>query len=56
VSVAIPLSLPASGHNRARNRGVPLDPSWFEAVGVNTSAVERRATTLTTPRSVKKDF
>ena len=47
---------PAAGHNRARNPGVPLDPSWFEAVGVNTSAVERRATTLTTRRSVKKDF
>jgi len=47
---------PAAGHNRARNLGVPLDPSWFEAVGVNTSAVERRATTLTTRRSVKKDF
>ena len=35
---------------------MPLDPSWFEAVGVNTSAVERRAATLTTRRSVKKDF
>jgi deoxyribose-phosphate aldolase len=47
---------PATGHNRARNRGVPLDPSWFEAVGVNASAVERRAATLTTRRSVKKEF
>ena len=30
------------GHNRARNPGVPLDPAWFEGVGVNASAVERR--------------
>jgi len=47
---------PAAGHNRARNPGAPLDPSWFEGVGVNASAVERRAATLTTRRSVKKDF
>ena len=51
-----PLSHPLPGHNRARNPGAPLDPSWFEAVGVNASAVERRAATLTTRRSVKKDF
>jgi len=49
-------SAPIAGHNRARNPGAPLDPSWFEGVGVNTSAVERRAATLTTRRSVKKEF
>ena len=43
-------------HNRARNAGVPLDASWFESVGVNASAVERRAATLTARRSVKKEF
>ena len=36
--------------------GTPLDPSWFESVGVNASAVERRAATLSTRRSVKKEF
>ena len=46
---------PSPGHNRPRNPGAPLDPSWFEGIGVNTSAVERRAATLTTRRSVKKD-
>ena len=46
---------PSPGHNRPRNPGAPLDPSWFEGIGVNTSAVERRAGTLTTRRSVKKD-
>ena len=49
-------ALPAKGHNRPRNPGVPLDPSAFESVGVNASAVERRAATLTTRRSVKKEW
>jgi deoxyribose-phosphate aldolase len=44
------------GHNRPRNPGTPLSPDWFESVGVNTSAVERRAATLTTRRSVKKEY
>ena len=29
------------------NAGVPLDLDWIEGVRVNTSAVERRTTTLT---------
>ena len=45
-----------AGHNRPRNPGVPLAPDWFENVGVNASAVERRAATLTTRRSVKKEY
>jgi deoxyribose-phosphate aldolase len=45
-----------AGHNRPRNSGTPLDPSWFESVGVNASAVERRAASLTARRSVKKDY
>ena len=44
------------GHNRPRNPGMALNPDWFEGVGVNASAVERRAATLTTRRSVKKEF
>ncbi len=46
----------AAGHNRPRNPGAPLDPDWFETVGVNASAVERRAATLTTRRTVKKEY
>ena len=42
--------------NEARNPGVALDASWFEAVGVNSSAVERRTSTLTQRRSVKKAY
>src|SRR5512146_1325068 len=45
-----------AGHNRPRNPGVPLAPDWFESVGVNASAVERRAATLTTRRTVKKEY
>src|SRR5580692_7426659 len=45
-----------AGHNRPRNPGAPLAPDWFEGVGVNASAVERRAATLTTRRSVKKEY
>ena len=44
------------GHNRPRNPGVPLNPDWFESIGVNASAVERRASTLTTRRTVKKEY
>lgn len=38
------------------NRGVPLNLDWVEDVRVNTSAVERRAATLVTRRTVKKDW
>ena len=39
-----------------RNTGVSLDASWFDQHQVNTSAVERRAASLTTRRSVKKEY
>jgi len=39
----------------SRNPGVPFDPSWFDTLRVNLSAVERRVATLGTRRSVKKD-
>src|SRR5262249_37606806 len=38
------------------NRGIPLNLEWVENVRVNTSAVERRAQTLVTRRTVKKDW
>lgn len=38
------------------NRGVPLNLDWVEEVRVNTSAVERRAQSLVTRRSVKKEW
>jgi deoxyribose-phosphate aldolase len=38
------------------NRGTSLNLDWVESVRVNTSAVERRASTLVTRRTVKKDW
>ena len=50
----------ALAHLRGRalqsNRGVLLNLDWVEDVRVNTSAVERRAQTLVTRRTVKKDW
>ncbi|MBS0564586.1 MAG: deoxyribose-phosphate aldolase [Proteobacteria bacterium] len=42
--------------NRPRNAGVPLQRDWFEQIAVNTQAAERRAATLTTRRTVKKEW
>jgi deoxyribose-phosphate aldolase len=50
-----PLTQPP-GANRKRNEGTALRPEWFEAAQVNLSAVERRAATLTTRRTVKKEY
>src|SRR5271167_4219743 len=38
------------------NRGMPLNLDWVKQVRVNTSAVERRAQTHVTRRTVKKDW
>src|ERR671918_454452 len=39
-----------------RNPGMPLELEWVEDVRVNRSAVERRAATLRTRRTVKKEW
>jgi len=39
-----------------RNPGTPLTPKWFDCIQVNHSAAERRAATLGTRRSVKKEY
>jgi deoxyribose-phosphate aldolase len=44
------------GRKLAANRGTSLNLDWVENVRVNTSAVERRAATLVTRRTVKKDW
>jgi deoxyribose-phosphate aldolase len=44
------------GRPLAKNRGTTLNLDWVENVRVNTSAVERRAATLVTRRTVKKDW
>src|SRR5216684_4782588 len=38
-----------------RNPGMPLDMDWVRQVRVNRSAVERRAATIPTRRTVKKE-
>lgn len=43
-------------NHRRRNEGMKLRPEAFDAIEVNTSAAERRAATLTTRRTVKKDW
>ena len=44
------------GRELVANRGTSLNLDWVEQVRVNTSAVERRAATLATRRTVKKDW
>ena len=39
-----------------RNPGIPLDMGWVRATTVNRSATQRRAATLVTRRSVKKEW
>jgi len=39
-----------------RNQGIPLDMGWVSEVHVNRSAVERRAATLPTRRTVKQEW
>jgi len=46
-------SLPQVDH---RNPGIPLDLAWVRDVRVDAAAVERRAHTLPTRRTVKKDW
>ena len=43
-----------SGKSDQRNPGIPLDHDWVDAVQVNRSAVERRCSSLTKRRSIKK--
>src|SRR5215475_10627305 len=45
-----------SGRPLQPNRGTSLNLDWIESVRVNTSAVERRAATLVTRRTVKKEW
>jgi deoxyribose-phosphate aldolase len=48
--------LSSTGRLLQPNRGIPLNRDWVETIRVNTSAVERRAQSLVTRRTVKKDW
>src|SRR5437588_8872045 len=41
---------------QVRNPGMPLDLDWLHQVHINRSAVERRASTMTARRTVKKEW
>ncbi|HJS97993.1 MAG TPA: deoxyribose-phosphate aldolase [Terriglobales bacterium] len=45
-----------AGRPLLSNRGMPLNPEWVKQIRVNTSAVERRAQTHVTRRTVKKEW
>jgi deoxyribose-phosphate aldolase len=53
-SVATPVTL--YGRELVANQRIPLNLDWVDEVQVNTSAVERRAGSLSGRRSVKKDW
>jgi deoxyribose-phosphate aldolase len=55
VGAARPVPVTLNGRTLEANRGIPLNQDWVEKVRVNTSAVERRAATHVTRRTVKKE-
>jgi deoxyribose-phosphate aldolase len=46
----------AKNHDLARNEGLPFNTKYFDSININRSAIERRVSTLTGRRSVKKEF
>lgn len=53
---AVALAQPEILRNSERNAGIALRPEAFDNIQVNLSAVERRAATLPTRRTVKKEY
>jgi len=51
-----PLPTPIYVPRFERNPGMPLDLDWVYGTRINRSAVERRASTLSTRRTVKKEW
>jgi deoxyribose-phosphate aldolase len=54
ILTSVPIEL--NGRTLEPNRRIPLNLEWVEEIRVNTSAVERRAATIDTRRSVKKQW
>ena len=55
----LPATKPGDSHGRSnlpRNAGTMLHRDWVEGARANLSAIERRAATLTTRRTVKKEW
>src|SRR5260370_41385861 len=55
-NVDVQIVEPVPALTTARNPGMPLDMDWVRQVRVNRSAVERRAATIPTRRTVKKEW
>lgn len=55
-TAAVAVAQPEMLRNSQRNAGIALTPQAFESIQVNLSAVERRAATLPTRRTVKKEY
>ena len=51
-----PATARSTAHPPARNPGFPLDLDWVGRIRMNRSALERRAATIGTRRTVKKDW
>ncbi|MEI9978641.1 MAG: deoxyribose-phosphate aldolase [Edaphobacter sp.] len=51
---SVPIEL--NGRRLEPNRRMPLNLEWVEEIRINTSAVERRANTIGTRRTVKKEW
>jgi hypothetical protein len=58
MDLSTPVAKPESrsSDHHERNAGTKLLPDWFEDIAVNRSPTERRAPTLTTRRTVKKEY
>ena len=54
--ISIPDTVATSLAIPERNPGMPLDMDWVSKVHINRSAVERRAATMNTRRTVKKEW
>src|SRR6202162_1641170 len=55
-NVGVQIVEPILAQAHTRNPGMPLDMDWVRQVRVNRSAVERRAATIPTRRTVKKEW
>lgn len=45
-----------SSQHLERNEGIPYDEKYFDEIGINRSAIERRVNTLSGRRTVKKEY
>ena len=54
--IPVAVTLPKMSSHLVRNPGIPLDLEWVSKTRINLPAVKRRADTLKTRRSIKKQW